>query len=369
MKNLEQLILAAAVCRAAGLNGKAMERAYGDQVLTEVDKRYGANGSGLLRTMTHLAKVRGVPDPSPTNMRLLLNAAFGVEEFASVSPGLSTYNAGEVLGHAANAFIVDAFSRYETTWRRVSSVRPVADFKEVSGYALTGDLIYRKMGPGAEVKHGSVDAEGYGNRADHYALMLSVDYRDIRNDDLGAFTAATRNLGRGGSLTVNDLFWAELLAGQGTFWSVSNGNYLASTSYALTQENLPNLSKAWGQRTDPAGRPMGDGAKFLLAPNGLDMTARRLMVDTGNPWQVETSCYMGNAAYEGSSEANYFLVGDPEAGTPVVEVVFLDGQEEPIVGTVQPDAGTHAIQFLGSHAFGVRKQAPQGAIKFKPTAD
>ena len=53
--------------------------------------------------------------------------------------------------------------------------------------------------------------ETYTNKADTYGLMLSIDRRDIINDDLGAITTVPRKLGRGSGLKINDVFWATFL--------------------------------------------------------------------------------------------------------------------------------------------------------------
>ena len=41
--------------------------------------------------------------------------------------------------------------------------------------------------------------------------MLSIDRRDIINDDLGAITTVPRKLGRGSGLKINDVFWTTFL--------------------------------------------------------------------------------------------------------------------------------------------------------------
>lgn len=41
--------------------------------------------------------------------------------------------------------------------------------------------------------------------------MLSIDRRDIINDDLGAITTVPRKLGRGSGLKINDVFWTAFM--------------------------------------------------------------------------------------------------------------------------------------------------------------
>jgi hypothetical protein len=386
---INQKVLEASVCRAAGLSRETVERSYSDQVLTAADRHF-RGGCGLQRLLTVCAAANGFRDAHVSDLRNLLKAAFANDDspMASTGFGPSTYSVGGILSNVANKFIIDAFMAEERTWRLITATRPVNDFKQITSYALTGDLTYKKIGPGGEVKHGSFGEEEYTNQADHYGLMLGIDYKQMRNDDLAAFSKLSTRLGRGGALTINDVFWTEFLAGQGTFWSAANGNYYAHADYAFTLEKLGNASAAWDLRTEPAvppatqGRPMTDEAMFLLVPSALDLLAKKYMRSTkvgedggdgeDNPlagkWTPVKSVYLNNTNFPGYSPSNYFLIGNP-AVTPVIETVFLDGQEMPVIETAEPDLSRMGIMIRGTHAFGVRKQEPRGGMKFKQTAD
>ena len=80
----------------------------------------------------------------------------------------------------------------------------------MTSYRLIGTDQYEQVQPGGELKHGTLGNESYTNKADTYGLMLSIDRRDIINDDLGAITTVPRKLGRGSGLKINDVFWAHL---------------------------------------------------------------------------------------------------------------------------------------------------------------
>jgi hypothetical protein len=66
--------------------------------------------------------------------------------------------------------------------------------------------------------------ESYTNKADTYGLMLSIDRRDIINDDLGAITTVPRKLGRGSGLKINDVFWTAFM-NNAAFFSAGNKNF------------------------------------------------------------------------------------------------------------------------------------------------
>ena len=58
---------------------------------------------------------------------------------------------------------------------------------------------------------------------DTYGLMLSVDRRDVINDDLGAITTVPRKLGRGSGLKMNDVFWGTFL-NNAAFFTAASGD-------------------------------------------------------------------------------------------------------------------------------------------------
>ena len=96
--------------------------------------------------------------------------------------------------------------------------------------------------------------ETYTNKADTYGLMLSLDRRDIINDDLGAITTVPRKLGRGSGLKINDIFWTTFL-NNAAFFAAGNKNYLAGADTALGIDGLRRpRSRSWTLPTATASR-------------------------------------------------------------------------------------------------------------------
>lgn len=391
---VDDKVLEVAVARAMGLKSEGLERDYDDRTLSAADRQF-RGGCGLQRLVVTCARANGFRDAGNgdfvgiNSTKRILQFAFrepAADEWgarASAGFGPSTYNLSGILSNVMNKSIRDYFNAVEAIWRLISAIRPVSDFKEISGYALTGDLTYKKVAPGGQVKHGTLGEESYGNRAELYAIMLGIDYQHLRNDDLGAFDAINKRLGRGGALTINDVFWEAWLTAVGAFWAAANSNYGASTDYALSSiDNLDNVNQAWMARTDPDGKPMGDKAKYLLTPSKWDLRAKKYMSSTrvsndggdgeDNPmagaWTPISSTYLGNANFTGNSVDNYFLVKDPQ-DMPAIETVFLDGQDMPTIEMAEPDLSRLGIMVRGMHAFGCRRQEPRGGFKFKQTAD
>jgi len=89
-----------------------------------------------------------------------------------------------------------------------------------------------------------VGEEQYANKADTYGLLLSVDRRDVINDDLGAITTVPRKLGRGSGLKINDVFWTIFLDNSG-FFKTANKNYLTGTDTVLLIDGLTKAEVAF----------------------------------------------------------------------------------------------------------------------------
>ena len=153
---------------------------------------------GLQELLLHAAWANGYTGRTFRDWQGVMDAAFGRGIEASV--GGSTISIAGILSTVANKFLLDGFYSVERTWRNICAVRSVTDFKTVTSYRLVGKDQYEQVAPGGELKQGTLGEETYTNKADTYGLMLSIDRRDIINDDLGAITTVPRKLGRGSGL-------------------------------------------------------------------------------------------------------------------------------------------------------------------------
>jgi len=213
--------------------------------------------------------------------------------------------------------------------------------------------------------------------------MLTIDRRDIINDDLGAITTVPRKLGRGSGLKINDVFWATFLNNT-AFFTVGNKNYLVGADTALSVDGLTKAEVAFLDQTDGDGKPIGVMPQVLLVPTALSAMATMLFKSleirdntgnktytTANPHQgkfrVEVSRYLSNGQYDGSSSKAWYLLADPN-DLPVIEVAFLNGQESPTIETAEADFNVLGMKMRGFHDFGVSLQDPRSSVKAKGEA-
>ena len=374
---MDENILEAACMMTSKL--KSVEDMYEDKTLEAASKKF-RGGIGLQELLLEAAWANGYTGRNFRNSREVLRFAFGYDIQAA---GFSTIDISGILSNVANKFLVEGFFSVERTWRAITAIRNVSDFKAVTSYRLIGKDQYEKVGPGGELKHGTLGEESYSNQADTYGLLLSIDRRDVINDDLGAITTVPRKLGRGSGLKINDVFWATFLD-NANFFKAGNDNLLTGTDTALSHDGMSKAVQAFDELKDAEGKPLAVMPSILLVPTALNATAQSLhkSQEIRNPgastkypitnlytnqFPPQVSRYLSSSQYTGNSDKAWYLLADP-ADLPVIETAFLNGQESPTIETAEADFNVLGIQMRGYHDFGCALQEPKGGIRMKGEA-
>jgi hypothetical protein len=366
-----------AACMLTGKSAK-VEELFDEKTLEAASKRF-RGGIGLQELLLEAAWANGYTGRNFRDSRSVLRFAFG----QNIQAAFSTIDIGGILSNVANKFLLEGFFSVERTWRNITSVRNVSDFKTVTSYRLVGKDQYEKVAPGGELKHGTLGELAYTNKADTYGLLLSIDRRDIINDDLGAITTVPRKLGRGSGLKINDVFWSTFM-NNAAFFVAGNNNYLTGADTVLSIDGLTKAEVAFLNQVDPDSKPIGIMPQVILVPTALSAMGTMLFKsleirDTtastkypvANPhagkFRVEVSRYLSNTQYTGFSDKAWYLLADP-TDLPVIEVAFLNGQESPTIESAEADFHVLGVQMRGYHDFGVALQEPRGGVKSKGEA-
>lgn len=314
----------------------------------------------------------------------------GFSNFKADSKGIlqAAFSAGNlsgVLSNIANKFLLAGFRSYEDSWRGIAAIRNVSDFKEITSYALTGDMKYELVGAGGKIHSGTLGDTSYTNRARTYAKILSITRQDIINDDLGALTQVPQMHGRGAALAFNEIFWSTFLSNS-SFFTSARKNYFGGATSALSIDSLTTAEQMFLNQTDPDGNPLGLTPRILLVPNALNTTASAIMKSTElridgsaeksayvtvNPhagkFDVIRSSYLSSAKLTGHSTAAWYLLASPQE-MPTIEACFLDGKEMPTIEEAEADFDTLGVQMRGFHDFGVAMQEYRAGVKSKGSA-
>ncbi len=302
----------------------------------------------------------------------------------------STTSLPGILSNIANKMLLEGYNYVEDAWRKIAKVASVNDFKEHSRYRMTGSFKFEQVGADGELKHGKLDEQKYGQRADTHGIMFALTRQMIINDDLGAFTDIPRQIGMGAAEAIADAVWGLWLrnptqADGKAFFHADHKNYAEGADTALAVDSLTVAETTFGDQVKPNGRPLGIPASLLLVPTALKVPAEMLMKSVQlnetttankpkpntNPhvgkFEVVSSVYLSNASFTGASSKAWYLLADPNR-LPSIEIAFLNGVDRPTVEKTDADFNTLGIQFRGYIDFGVREQDYRGALKMKGEA-
>jgi len=339
-----------------------VEKAYKAETLEAADSM---RQMGLQELLLLAAERNGYHGRSvKADTRGVLQAAF------------STMSLSGIMSNIANKFLLAGFTAVDQAWRAIAATRTVSDFKTVTSYRLNGGFAFDEVGPGGEIKHGTVSEESFTNAAKTYAKMFSVTRQDIINDDLGALSAVPQRIGRGAALKMNSVFWAAFLDNS-TFFAAGNNNLATSNAFAI--DGLTTAEQKFLDQTDADGFPLALMPAVLLVPTGLYAKAAQVMASTelrdttsstkypvANPhagkFQVVTSPYLSNATLTGNSSTAWYLLANP-AELATIEVAFLNGVETPTVEQADASFNTLGIEMRGFFDFGVAKQDAKAGVK------
>ncbi len=186
----------------------------------------------------------------------------------------STNTIGGILSNVANKVLLDQYRMFPSIAKRVSKKLSAANFKEHTGFRLTGaNTLLEEVGSAGEIKHGSLAEASYTYRIATYAKMFGLTRQDIINDDLGALNEVPRLIARGAALKLESLFWTLVLANTGSFFSKANGNYFDGADSALSAGSLGTAVQMLRSMTDAEGEPVMLTPKSLAVPPELEAVA------------------------------------------------------------------------------------------------
>jgi len=366
-------VFEAVALMASGLPNSRIEAIYAEPVLEAAERLRGVG----IQEFCELACGQQLP-------RFRRDAAGWLQA------AFSTTSLPGILSNIANKMLLEGYNYVEDAWRKIARIASVNDFKEHSRYRMTGSFKFEQVGPDGELKHGKLDEQKFGQKADTHGIMFALTRQMIINDDMGAFTDIPRQIGMGAGESIADATWGLWLANPvqadgKEFFHADHKNYSEGADTALTVDGLTDAEVLFGQQTKPDGRPLGIPASILLVPTALKVPAEMLMKSlqlnetttankakpSANPhvgkFDVVSSVYLANASFTGASSKAWYLLADPNR-LPAIEVAFLNGIDRPTVEKTDADFNTLGIQFRGYIDFGVREQDHRGALKMKGEA-
>lgn len=375
-------VLEAAICMTGSMEAASLDKNFDDQTLQAAHDKF-KHGVGLKQLYRIAAKSNGFNVDHEEVTLEMQQAAFGqngspIGRMQQAGQGWSTLSLPGILSNSANKFLLQGWGAGEMVWKDITDVVSVRDFKQITQYKLSGNLKYEKVGPGGDLKHGTVSEDSYTNQADTYGKMFAITRTDIINDDLGALTRVPLELGYGANDAFNEVFWTEFLENAGNFYHSNNAN--VSTGTLTSSTVLASLAAAEAVflvQTKPNGTPLGILPNVWLVPPGSKRIAlagiNSSMVTGGSTtvpevntfsgeYKVVSSAYIANSSYTGYSTVKHYLIANRPGFSPI-QTAFLNGRQNPVVETADAMFNTLGVQMRAYHDFGVNKMEYRAVVQ------
>lgn len=340
--------------------------------------RHNYSGIGLLGLALECASLEGVAPASRHQTHDIITA------------GVSTSSLSGVISNVVSKAALRQYQMHPITALSLCHTRSVPDFKQIENYRLDGTGAWAPVGKGGRIEHGKLSDTRYENKADLFAQVISIDYRDFVNDNMGMLADTGRALGRSGSEIIDDLFAKRLLGNApmegGTFFSAGNGNLTTGAGSAFGAAGLAAARLAFRKRKAGPGtkakdqKPINVTPTTLLVPPELETDAEQLMnslqllpsgssdrdTASNNPWRdkygLTVMPHLSDSFYTGSSSAAWYLMADPELAA-ALELVFLNDRRSPTIERVDTPADEIGLRYRGVFACGCNFQDPKAAQK------
>lgn len=269
-----------------------------------------------------------------------------------------------------------AYATAALTWNRFCATGTVSDFRASNRYRVGSFGTLDSKTELGEFKNKSIpDGEKASITASSKGNIINLSREAVINDDLGAFVGLSGSLGRAAARTVEVDVYALLALNGGLGPTMADGNTLfhanhgnIGTAGALSVTTLDEARVKMASQKDVGGNDYLDlRPAALLVPMGLGSTARVINdaqydPDTANKLQRPNAVrglFADIVDTPRLAGTRFYAFADPMVA-PVLEVAFLDGQQEPYLEMqdgftvdgarwkVRLDYGTAAIDYRGA---------------------
>jgi hypothetical protein len=303
-----------------------------------------------------------------------------------VGRALTTSDFPNILANLATKSMQQGWLQASETWQQWCGIGSVSDFKTYYDNALSEHDDLEEIPDSGEIKMGSFSEKAPETyKATSYGKKFKITRVMIINDDMNALTSMPAKRAEAAARKVGDVAYA-VLTGNG---NMGDGHPIFSTTYhgndAISGiRGVPGITAleaailAIGTQKDISGkRRLNISAKYFVAPKALEgkgeiffrsgnysdsntiATDSSLASTRVNPYGGTYFERVYEPRLDDDSATAYYIMG-PKGKTVIV--VFLNGQQSPILEMTQPgftvegfeyavvmDAGAYASDYRGMY--------------------
>lgn len=289
--------------------------------------------------------------------------------------GQTTSDFPVLLENVMHRMVLTAYNATPDTWSKFCVTGSVSDFRAWQRLRVGSIADIEDVNEAGEYKNRFIpDAAKESITAKRRGNIIGITPEVIINDDIGYISSLTTNFGRAAKRTIENKVFALLAANP----TMTDGFALFSTEHGNLQGTgaYPSVASLEAARVAMAKQKDIGGNEYLdirpaiwlgsLAQGGdvRVLVGAQYDPDTANKLQkpnkvngivqniVDTPRISGN---------EWYLFGDPTVA-PVIEVVFLDGQSEPLLA-MEEQFNTGGVSYRVELPFGVGAIGYEGAYK------
>lgn len=288
-----------------------------------------------------------------------------------------------LLENVLHKMLLAAYETAPDQWRQVAATGSVSDFRDHPRYRL-GSLprLSTLLESGEFAQMHFPDAEKEVIRADTFGNLIGLTRQAIVNDDMDGFARLVTMIGRAAARSIEIDLFALFGLNSGLGPTLRSGDTLfhANHSNIASTAGTPSVATLEAARVLMAQQKDSNDNDFLnlrpavwVGPIGLGAAARTA-VNAEFDFDAETSGNSGKFMKPNVvrdllstivdtprlSGDRWYVLASPDVA-PVFEVVFLEGQESPVIET-EEGFDYDGIRWRVRHDYGVGATDFRGAV-------
>ncbi len=283
-----------------------------------------------------------------------------------------------LLENAMHKTLQAAYAIAADTWRQFCAVGSVSDFRDHPRYRTAALANLQSLNELGEFVNGTIpDGEKARVRVGTKGLIINLSRQAVVNDDLGSFVGLANSLGRSAARTIETDVYAFLALNSGlgpvmddgyTLFHANHGNITTGAAISVVAIDADRVAMASQKGVGANGDYLALMPHCIVLPVGLGSTARVLNSaeydpDTSNKLQRPNAVrglFTNVVDTPRVSGTRRYLFANP-SDAPVLEVDFLDGNEQPYL-ELKNGFDVDGASWKIRHDFGVSVVDYRGAV-------
>jgi len=302
---------------------------------------------------------------------------------ASKITGGSTVTFANVLGTSMNRRLIKQYQRQNMWWEPFTTIISLNDLKQQDRNRLESlGALSERTTAGAEYAELTWAEFQHTYTPTEYGNLLTVAQRAIVDDDLGALTRTSDEMGRSAGITLNEyvdnLFTQNSgdgpvfidvdqagnteSASENVFQGSGTAEHNNRITSALNRTSFNDAANRIRTMRDKSSKRIGLEERFLLVPVELREVALQLQRSSSVPDSANNAVNIFSGTFQTivvpqfTDVNNWYLMSSPEQ-VEMIEMGFLNGRRDPeLFVQSDPTAGMHfthdVIAYKIRHRYG-----------------